>query len=174
MVIGVRYDDVLNLRAGAGANQPIRDEIPPTFADLEALGNTRELPSAFWVEVDFEGTDGWVHMAYLGYEGVVTDETSAVIDQLGERPVAATMTDLAETVASVYVSEEPKTDVVQITEVALGDLAEVTYDVVGLGDDALRGVRLHIFAERSAGGFTLRTVEMTLLCGRGVDQGLCV
>jgi hypothetical protein len=33
------------------------------------------------------------------------------------------------------------------------------------------GVRLHIFAEEGSGGFTLRSVETTTLCGRGVDDG---
>lgn len=174
MVIGVRYDDVLNLRAAPGADQRIEDEIPPTFDELVALGNTRELPRSFWIEVDYEGTLGWVHMGYIGYAGEVTDQTSNVVDQLGERPVEPSMTDLADVVASVFASDEPASDIVQVTPVTSGDLTEVTYDVIGLGDDAVRGVRLHIFAEESGGEFTLRSVEMTAICGRGVDDGACV
>lgn len=175
MVAGVAYDDVLNLRAAPGADQPISDEIPPTFADLVAQGNTRDLSPGFWIEVDYEGTVGWVNFAYTAFEGDVTDETSNVIDELGERPVESTMTDLAEVVADVFDSdEEPQSDTVQVTEVVEGDLTEVTYDVVGLGDDAVLGFRLHIFAEESSDGFTLRTVEATLLCLRGVSDGLCV
>ncbi|MEX1094343.1 MAG: hypothetical protein WEF28_14475 [Acidimicrobiia bacterium] len=175
MVAGVAYDDVLNLRAAPGADQPISDEIPPTFADLVAQGNTRDLSPGFWIEVDYEGTVGWVNLAYIAFEGDTTDETSNVIDELGERPVEPTMTDLGEVVAGVFASdEEPKSDIVQVTEVVEGDLIEVTYDVIGLADDAVRGVRLHIFAEESSDGFTLRTVEVTLLCGRGVSDGLCV
>lgn len=175
MVVGVEHDDVLNLRAGPGADQPISDEIPPTFTDLVAQGNTRDLSPGFWIEVDYEGTSGWVNLAYIAYAGDVTDETSAVIDELRERPVEPTMADLAEAVADVFASdEEPESDIVQVTAVAEGDLTEVTYDVIGLGDDAVRGFRLHIFAEESSDGFTLRTVEVTLLCGRGVSGGLCV
>jgi hypothetical protein len=175
MVIGVAYDDVLNLRAAPGANQPISDEIPATFADLVAQGTTCDLSPGFWIEVDYEGTPGWVNLAYIAYEGTVTDETANVIDQLGERPVESTMTDLAEVVASVFASdEEPESDIVQVTEVAEGDLIEVTYDIVGLADDSVRGLRLHIFAEETSSGFTLRTVEVTPLCGRGVSDGLCV
>ncbi len=173
-VVGVEYDDVLNLRAAPGADQPIGDEIPPTFAELIAQGNTRDLSPGFWIEVDYDGTIGWVNLAYIAFAGDVTDETAAVIDELGERPVEATMTDLAEVVAGVFASdEEPESDIVQVTEVAEGDLVEVTYDVIGLGDDAVRGFRLHIFAEKSSNGFELRTVEVTLLCGRGVADGLC-
>ena len=173
-VVGVEHDDVLNLRAAPGANQPIRDGIPPTFDELIAQGNTRDLSPGFWIEVDYDGTVGWVHLAYIAYAGEVTDETSFVIDELGERPAESTMTDLAEVVAAVFASdEEPESDIVQVTEVVEGDLIEVTYDVIGLGDDSVRGFRLHIFAEESGNGFELRTVEVTLLCGRGLSDGLC-
>ena len=173
MVIGVRHDDVLNLRAGPGTNSAIRDEIPPTFTDLVALGTTRELPSSFWIEVDYEGTEGWVSLSYTGYEGDTTDDTAQIISELGETPVEPTMTDLAELVASVYASDDPKSDIVQVTPVSTGDLAEVTYDVVGLGDDAVRGVRVHVFAQSATGGFGLKSVETTVICGRGVDDGAC-
>jgi hypothetical protein len=174
MVIGVRHDDVLNLRAGPGTNSPIRDEIPPTFTNLVGLGTTRELPSSFWIEVDYEGTGGWVSLRYIGYEGDTTDDTARIISELGGTPVEPTMTDLAELVASVYASDDPKSDIVQIAPVSTGDLVEVTYDVVDLGDDAVRGVRIHVFAESVSGGFGLKSVETTAICGRGVDDGACV
>jgi hypothetical protein len=172
MVIGVRHDDVLNLRAGPGTNQRILDEIPPTFTDLVARGNTRQLPASFWVEVDYEGTRGWASLAFIGYEGDTTDDTAKVVSDLGENPVEATMADLGQLIAELYASpSDPESDIVQVTPVSTGDLAEVTYDVVGLGDDAVRGVRIHVFAEKTSGGFGLRSVEVTALCGRGVDTG---
>ncbi|HUO45586.1 MAG TPA: hypothetical protein VM470_02000 [Acidimicrobiia bacterium] len=175
-VIGVRHDDVLNLRDAPGADQPISEEIPPTFNDLVARGNTRNLPSAFWIEVDYKGTVGWVHMGFIAFEGAVTDETASVVDELGERPVEATMADLGQAVAEVFASdEEPESDIVQVTPGTSGDLPEITYDVIGLGDDAVRGLRIHVFAEKVSGGFSLRTVEVTALCGRGVtEDGACV
>jgi hypothetical protein len=175
MVIGVRHDDVLNLRAGPGVGSPIVARIPPTYAALVAEGNTRNLPNSFWIEVDYEGTRGWVNMSYVGYEGVVDDQTSTVVAELGEIPVESTMTALGEVVAAVFASTEPESDIVQVTPVTIGDLAEVTYDVIGLGDDAVRGSRLHIFAEEVSGGFSLKSVESTSICGRGVDaDDLCV
>ena len=175
MVIGVRHDDVLNLRAGPGADQPVVGEIPPTFSDLVALGNTRDLDPSFWIEVDYEGAVGWVHMSFIGFEGVVTDETSRVVTELGERPVEPAITDLGQVVADVFDSdEEPESDIVQVTPVATGDLAEITYDVIGLGDDAVRGFRLHIFTEETDDGFSLRSVEVTTICTRGVaEDRLC-
>lgn len=176
MVIGVRHDDVLNLRTGPGTKQRILDEIPPTFTDLMARGNTRQLPASFWIEVDYEGTRGWVSLAFIGYEGDTTDDTAKVVSDLGESPVEATMPDLGQMIAEVYASpSDPESDIVQVTPVSTGDLAEVTYDVVGLGDDAVRGVRIHVFAEKTSGGFGLKSVEVTALCGRGVDaDGACV
>lgn len=176
MVVGVRHNDVLNLRAGPGTGQPIIGEIPPTYSELEAQGNTRDLSPGFWIEVDYEGTTGWVNLRYVAYEGVVTDETSTVVAELGERPVEPTMIDLGELVASVFASEaDPESAIVQVTPVSTGDLAEVTFDVVGIGDDSVLGSRLHVFAEKVAGGFSLRSVEVTTLCARGVTaDGLCV
>jgi hypothetical protein len=58
---------------------------------------------------------------------------------------------------------------------SVGDLGEVTYDVIGLGDDAVRGLRLHVFGQPIDEGFSLKTVEMTALCGRGADDdGGCI
>ena len=59
----------------------------------------------------------------------------------------------------------------------VGDLGEVTYDVIGLADDALFGVRLHVFGQPtdSGEGFSLMSVEQTALCGRGTNEaGLCL
>lgn len=175
MVVGVRHDDVLNLRAGPGANQPIKDGIPPVFDELVARGNTRELPSSFWIQVDYEGTTGWVHMGYVGFQGDTTDDTAKVIQDLGKTPLEDSMTDLAELIADRYASDgDPESDIVQVTPVVEDDLVEVTYDVIGLGDDAVLGFRLHVLAEESSDGFTLKSLEVTTICGRGVDDGACV
>lgn len=57
-----------------------------------------------------------------------------------------------------------------------GDLGEVTIDVVGLADDSILGYRLRVFAHppENNGDFTLKTVERTLLCRRGVSGELCL
>jgi hypothetical protein len=55
-----------------------------------------------------------------------------------------------------------------------GDLGEVTFDVVGYPDDAVYGQRLHVFGRSGeGGGFDLKSVESTLLCRRGVADGVC-
>lgn len=174
MVIGVAHDDVLNLRAAPGPSQEILDMIEPTHMDLIAEGETRQIPGAFWIKVDYEGTVGWVHMSYIGYEGLTDDMTSAVVDELGEYPTAETMIELGQIVAESLASEEPRSDIVLVVDETVGDLGEVTYDVIGLGDDAVRGLRVHVFGQPVSDGFSLKSVEVTSLCGRGVTaEGLC-
>jgi hypothetical protein len=74
-------------------------------------------------------------------------------------------------------SDDPPSRIVMSVAPTVGDLGEVTYDVVGLGDDALGGVRLHVFGDPAEGGegFVLSNVERTFICSRGVtDDGFCV
>ncbi|HEX6145800.1 MAG TPA: SH3 domain-containing protein [Acidimicrobiia bacterium] len=173
-VIGVAHDDVLNLRAAPGADQRIVERIPPRYDSLTALGHTRDLSTSFWIEVEYQGSTGWVNYRFIAFLGETTDATASVIEELGQTPSAETMLELGLIVAESMASEEPESDIVVTSAPEEGDLGEVTYDVVGLGDDAVRGVRLHVFGQPDGGAFTLHTVEMTTLCGRGEDGGACV
>lgn len=173
-VIGVAHDDVLNLRAGPGADQEIVAEIPNTYDGLVALGHTRDLGDAFWIELEYEGTTGWVHYSFIGYLGVTEDMTASVIDTLGETPLAETMLDIGMIVAETFASEEPESDIVLTVAPTVGDVGEVTYDVISIGDDAVRGFRVHVFGQPEDETFGLMAVEVTTLCGRGVtEEGLC-
>lgn len=173
-VIGVAHDDVLNLRAAPGADQAMLDGIPPVYDALTAIGETRELPGSFWIAVDYQGTKGWVNLRFVGYLGDATDDTAAIVAELGEIPSAGTMLDLGLIVAESLASDEPPSDLVVAVAPTEGELGEVTYDVIGLADDAVRGLRAHVFAQPGVNGFTLDAVEVTALCGRGVDDGSCV
>lgn len=165
---------MLNLRELPGTSFDVVDEIPPDYRQLVATGNTRDIGRSFWTQVDFEGTPGWVHMGFVGFEGGTEDLTAFVVDRVGDRPTAETMDDLGRLVAEVFSSDDPRSDVVKVVDESVGDVGEVTFDVIGLGDDAVRGLRLHVFAEPTDSGFTLRTVEVTNICGRGVaTDGLC-
>lgn len=65
---------------------------------------------------------------------------------------------------------------VQSVAAAVGDLGEITYDVVGLQDDSVSGYRLHVFGTTSPSGegFILKSVEDTTFCSRGTAGDLCV
>ena len=175
-VVGVEHDDVLNIRSNPGAGQPIVGTIAPTADDVVAMGETRALPS-FWTKVEHDGTTGWVNMRFLAYVGQTIDVTSDLHEQLGPSIEAATMEELGRLVADVSASEEPPSEIVEVVDETIdGDLGEVTFDVIGLGDDSVLGVRLHVFGEPLDDLWRVRTVEQTILCHptRGVsDDGIC-
>ena len=162
-------------RAEAAVRDAIRqvpDGVYRATSDFTVSGHELVLPvtvtvSGDEIEVDYEGTEGWVNLRYVGYLGDTTDETSSVATTVSG---AETMLDLGFLVAETFASEEePVSEIVLVVAPTVGDLGEVTYDVIGLGDDAVRGLRVHVFGDPIVEAFTLRMVEVTTLCGRGVD-----
>jgi hypothetical protein len=174
-VVGVAHDDVLNLRTAPGATHEILTGIPPLYSDLIAVGETRQLPSSMWIAVDYDGTQGWVNLRYIGYLGDTFDATADVVEDLGENPVAGDMLELGLLVAESLASEDLPTSQVVSGAPTVGDLGEVTIDVTGSEDDSVRGSRIHVFGQTVAEGFALHSVEVTPLCARGVDgDGFCI
>ena len=173
-VVGVRHDDVLNVRSGPGTEFSVIAELDPTAEDVVARGNTWSRPGSLWVEVDAGDEEGWVNMRYVAYLGDTRDATSELIPDMTETR-AETMLDLGALVAEAVAGD---TDAVSVVSVApsVGDLGEVTYDVVGFGDDSVLGARIHVFGTPDEGGegFELKSVELTVLCSRGLSEGLCV
>ena len=112
------------------------------------------------------------------FVGGTDDITWRVVEILGSIPSAETMTALGHLVASALVPDEgegaPQISVVKGQ--VIGDLGEITLDVVGLADYSILGYRLRIFAHppEAEGDFTLKTVERTPLCRRGVSGELCL
>jgi hypothetical protein len=79
------------------------------------------------------------------------------------------MLELGRIVAMAEASKEVVSRVtVTVAPRLVGDLGEVTYDVVGFADDSVLGERLHVFGT-PGDTFTLKTVEATTLCRRGVS-----
>lgn len=178
-VAGVAADDVLNVRIGPGVDSDVAFTLEPT-GEATATGVNRQLDSGqIWAQVEHDGRSGWANSAFLLQPGQVTDETAALYPTPADRPSAETLAQLATAVADQVGSDEPPSEVTIVEGPTVGDessLSEVTVDVIGLGDDALGGYRLHLFAEEDTGGesFTLRTVEQQLLCLRGVTaENLC-
>lgn len=175
-VVAVASNDVLNLRSGPGTDNPVLLQLPATKDNLIATGQNRLLSQSIWYQVTVDGVPGWVSARFVAFLGSVDDATSEIVTQFGTTPVAETMEDLGLLVANLVASEDPPSRIRMSVAPTTGDLGEVTYDVVGLGDDALLGFRLHLFgdATESGGAFSLKSVERTLLCLRGVSaEGLC-
>lgn len=177
-VVGVAADDTLNVRAAPGTEAEIRFGLAPLEDDVTATGHNRMLEeSGLWAEVEAADGTGWVNARYLAQLGQVNDITSEIAPTPADRPTAETMLELGQLIAQGRASQEPPSEIVVVDGPSVGDLGEVTVDVVGLGDDSVHGERLHVFGEPDPGGegFTLRTVEATTLCARGVtDDRLCV
>lgn len=173
--MGVAFDDVLNVRVAPGTNQTIVHELDPLADDIIALGHNRTLPQSIWYQVEVDGITGWVSGAFVGYPGPVDDATAQIIQLLGGIPEADNMLDLGRAITEGVTTSEPPTRITVSVAPTIGDLGEVTFDVVGVGDDAVAGFRLHIFGAPSGGGFYLDTVETLNFCSRGVDpDGFCV
>ena len=138
----------------------------------------RKLATSIWYEVQTKGVTGWVGSYYVAYAGAVDDLTSQIVQKLGGSiPSAETMLELGLIVAKSMATEEPRSRMVVSVAPTVGDLGEVTYDVVDVGDDSVRGYRLHVFGQPigSSDGFSLKSVEATILCGRGVGpDGTCL
>jgi hypothetical protein len=176
-VVGVRHDDMLNVRSGPGVTFDVVERLEPTQTGIAGVGEGWQLPpGSVWWRIEADGVVGWASQQFLSRLGGVDDLTSFVVGKLGEIPVAETMLDLGLTVANTFANVDSGSSIVVSVAPTVGDLGEVTYDVTGLGDDSVGGYRLHIFGQPSdsGGGFSLMAVEATTMCQRGVSDGLCV
>lgn len=176
-VVGVEADDILNVRSGPGTDFDVLVELEPLAAGFAATGHNRQFDTGMWVEVEVDDRTGWANVAYLAQLGRTDDITTDVAP--ADRPSAETMVDLGRLVGEDRLGDDavPSAGVVVVDGPTVGDLGEITVDVIGFADDAVLGERLHIFAEPDSGGesFTLRTVDATVLCRRGVtEDGLCL
>ena len=200
-VVGVSHDSVLNVRdVPAGeivarldnvmnvGSEPVvyvrRPDSDALIATLDlnrgviATGNTRKLPTTIWHEIRMGDAVGWASSAFLSPLGATSDATAEIVAILGETPAAPTLAELGRVVAEAVASDDPPSRIVVSGAPVIGDLGEITLDVLGLPDDAVRGFRLHIFAQQDSESdpFTLKTVESTTICDshRGVgEEGLC-
>ncbi len=173
-VVGVEPDDVLNVREAPGIDREIVATLDPLSNSAIAQGQTRLLPNSGWYLVDVDGVIGWAASRFLAQVGDTRDETAYVADNL-ESDVAETLIQLAENIAATFASTDPPSTITIVDGPTVGDLGEVVVDVLGLGDDSLYGLRVHVFAVPGDGaGWQMKTVEVTALCGRGVSDGLCL
>jgi hypothetical protein len=177
-VVGVEAGDVLNVRAAPGVPYEVVAELDPLADGISPTGHNRQLDDgAIWAELEVDGSTGWASTAFLAHLGAVRDITTELYPEVADRPTGETMLQLGDLVAGTVAADgEPTPDVVVVDGPTVGDLGEITVDVIGFPDDAQLGERLHVFAEPDPGGesFTVRSVESTLLCRRGVSDGLCV
>lgn len=167
-VIGVSDNDRLNIRKAPGTNQRIVAKVSSDSPDLVATGRARALTRSIWYEVSVDGVTGWASFSYLGFIGETYDTTSSFLDSA---PTAVSMSELGKFIAVEYAADQPSHRIVRSLTPSVGDLGEVTFDIIGFSDDSVAGVRLHVLGtpHDSGDGFVLKSVEATTFCRRGVD-----
>ena len=86
------------------------------------------------------------------------------------------MEELGMLVAETLASDDPQSDIVMSVAATVSDLGEVTFDVVGLGDDSVWALRLHVFGQPDGSRFSLMSVEAHVMCMtvRGASEGGCI
>ena len=179
-VIGVAAGRSIPVQAAPGPGQKVLSTVTTQVKGVVAAGRARLVVPAggsatVWVQARVGGVTGWIAGGNLATPAATVDLTAEVITRLGSRPVDATMLDLGMHVARAYVSTEPPSTITVVVAPTVGDLGEITLDVVGLGDDSVAGQRLHVSGSPGQASFTLQSVEATALCYRGVGaEGLCV
>lgn len=174
-VVGVTYDDVLNVRSGPGTGRRVVVRLDPHESAVEATGAARVLGEVVWWEISFDGQVGWASSDFLGYLGQTDDATAAIIELAGKRPRTNTMYGLANSAARLLATRDPISRIRITASGTLGVTADATVDVIDVGDDAVLGYRLHVFGRQLGTGYELDAVERTVLCTRGVTpEGTCL
>lgn len=64
-VVNVASNDVLNVRAGPGADNPIVGIIPPDGTGIQITGPGTANGTTFWVPIRYMAVEGWVNQSYL-------------------------------------------------------------------------------------------------------------
>ena len=132
-------------------------------------------PGSIWYEVTVDGVTGWADSSLLAFEGD-TDDVTAQFVGAEPLPETETMLEMGQLVAQGFAPPDGASRTLVSAAPTVGDLGEVTYDLVGLGDDSTVGYRLHVFGTPAEDdeGFVLKSIERTEYCGRGVAEGVCV
>jgi hypothetical protein len=174
-VVGVPAGDSLNVRATPGPGGDVIAQLAPLARGVLPTGHNRLLPAnGMWAQVEADGVTGWVHTAYLGHLGRVTDATTELYPDSESKPAARTLRGLVVRVVDDLTRRSPDLRVTVVDD-PRGDRPTFTVDVTGAEDDSGIGARYLFHTQADAGGVTVSTVESTALCRRGVtEDGLCV
>ncbi|MDH3683695.1 MAG: hypothetical protein OEV40_27555 [Acidimicrobiia bacterium] len=184
-VVGVRYDDVLNFRTMPNPSAPIVDTVAPeaSTAVIVSSGGGRLLTSSAWWEVTVDGQSAWANLRFLGMLGATDDILAELVAGLASTS-APTVDELIDAIADARADgPEPLVELVTPVEGLDADGAQVTIDVLGIGDDAVKGERLVLTfdlvfvdpdaAELEVEAYELVDAQRTVICGRGLTGQLC-
>ncbi|GAB4477150.1 MAG: hypothetical protein Kow00124_20060 [Anaerolineae bacterium] len=84
-VVFVRDDDVLNVRSGPGASNPIRGMLAYNETGVRITGAGQPVGGSTWVPVEHNGLTGWVNQTYLTEQ---VDQATFCTDMRAEQLIA--------------------------------------------------------------------------------------
>ncbi len=174
VVVGVRFNDVLNVRLGPGSEFGVVTTLEPEADAIAALGLAWQRQGATWYAIQVGDEQGWASASFLAVRAGSFDFTSNVVERLGGVPESGSLIELGLTVARSLASDDPASRIEQPAEVVVGAVGEMTIDVLGLGDDSVAGYRLAVTATSDDGTWILERVEATVLCTWGATGDFCV
>lgn len=174
-VVGIQYDDVLDIRIGPGPEYQIVTTLAPTSAgDAVATGRNRAVESGVWAEIEIGDIVGWANTDFLLQSGPVNDDTATLYPESADRPTGESAQELGREVARTYASLEPVSSITVVDQDRDGGITTVIIDVLGLEDDSVGGYRVEVSMSANADGYRVRSVKTTTLCNRAVSDGVCV
>ena len=166
-VVGVAHDDRLNVRLRPGTAQPVMTTLAPT-AEVVATGQVWALPESTWYEL--QSGPGWVNSRHVAFIAA----TRAVPPRVWEgwELEAETITQLGQLFIDQAVADLDSPPSITVISVAPTD-TEITYDIVGIGDDDQYGSRVRIIARDpsenvEAAFLQIERIEATAFCSQGI------
>lgn len=176
-VVGVAYDDELNFRVLPDPSSTIVNSVAPEASSpvVLSLGEGRLLTNSAWWHVTVDGEEAWANFTFLGMLGSTSSIGLDLFDRLPSTEFA-TVDDMANAVADLRAGG-PVPTVTFVTEPTLltGEQS-VVIDVIGIGDDAVKGERITLFYTDIPGrsGVDLFGADATAICSRGRSGDFCL
>lgn len=148
-VVGVRYDDVLNVRDQADVSGAIVATAAPFAANPQLVSGGEGLlfnpNGGAWWKVTVNGTQAWASSSFLGQ---ISPNATDLLPQLTADMASTTAPDLNTLIVDIgaALADGPTPSVVLSTEpVGLDAIgSEATIDVINIGDLSIKGWRIQI------------------------------
>lgn len=171
-VVGVPDGDVLFVRELPDHTAQEVGRLSPT-GDAVLAGRERSVEHGIWAEIELADGVGWVNSRYLGYLAEPGEDiTGELTHDSGQEDASGLVADIAQERVDEHTLESDAPQWVLIQ--APSDSPVYRVDVFPFFDDAVYGERLEIHIEETADGAEVTQVQRTLICSRGVSDGLCV
>lgn len=190
-VVGVRYDDVLNIRDQADASSAIVATAAPFAANPQLISGGEGLlfnpNGGAWWKVTVNGNAAWASASFLGQVSPNNEDLLPVLTANMPSTTSPNLNTLIIDIATALAAGPTPSVVLSTEPVGIDAIgSEATIDVLGIGDDSVKGWRIRIlfnnvFDDINASNPQLVGVELVVadafpICHRGLEasSGLCI